>query len=543
MKRLFILTSLLALAACGGGSGGGAGQTNGAEDFMRSGFVTDAAKDSNSKVTSMTSAIVVAKDGSGSAVRSSTKIYNGKEYAVYTLEDVKLHLADIAAEDGYLKIGVDGNGRIDKMTMVMGEDDSGNPIGGGLARLSDSNARFNGPIFEYVQDRYAKDSGSVFSIGTGGSDFAAMRGAIATKRNYSGGDWHLDGDKWQYKDGGNNILCSIGNNIEAMQQELVNAYGFKNEGRWVNENGTYKYIEYGDKALYRVAATDSVTKANLDDIVTRKQLNKDGSVGHWNRVNEVMDVVSLGKDIDGKGTSLQYADFGHFNPVYKDKLVDLESNNGNTWQAAKTKTHSDAEVEDELAAEDYQLFAGGYAIDGTTQKDTLDVPVNTTFKGKAIGRVYVSFQSNGVENRDTYLANWNVPKDNGNSYSEKAGHDIAKTFTTTNATMIVDANGKQTLNMPFDGFYNVKVEKAGKNPVKYEFIDSKNALANSQYRVNNNPGETEGAFRPGYYGVNTASEAAGTVYYATEQGIGTGADAGKISREWEFQAAYGMKKQ
>ena len=58
--------------------------------------------------------------------------------------------------------------------------------------------------------------------------------------------------------------------------------------------------------------------------------------------------------------------------------------------------------------------------------------------------------------------------------------------------------------------------------------------------MNNNPtpSSTEGEFTPGYYGVNTPVEAAGTARYYTEQELDT-----NVTREWEVQAAYGMQKQ
>ena len=100
MKKCFILTSVLALAACSGGSGGGGapgvsgGQLSGAENFIRSGQTTIGNVEINNDVTSMASAIVVAKDGSSSAIRSATKSFNGKEYDIYDLSDVKFNATD-----------------------------------------------------------------------------------------------------------------------------------------------------------------------------------------------------------------------------------------------------------------------------------------------------------------------------------------------------------------------------------------------------------------------------------------------------------------
>ena len=46
------------------------------------------------------------------------------------------------------------------------------------------------------------------------------------------------------------------------------------------------------------------------------------------------------------------------------------------------------------------------------------------------------------------------------------------------------------------------------------------------------------SFNPGYYGVNTVSEAAGTARLYSEEDLGN-----HVQREYEVQAAYGMKKQ
>ena len=570
MKRYFFLTSVLALAACGGGSGGGSGivAPTGYNEAAR---VSNTAIASNSSITNMKSEVVVASNSSTPVVtRSATTHSGGVTYTSYRLDDVKLRFADISVpEDAYLKIGMDDNGRIDKMTVVMGEDGDGNPIGGDLNRVSDNNARFAGPIFEYVKDKYAKVGNSEFEIA---NTDAALKSELVTKWNWptsgEGVGWTTVDGKLKYDTGGGvyatyrdyeadvdkefSVSAETAAATTAGLQDAVKyAYGFA-DGKWENANSKYKYIEYGDDAEYRVAATDSVTKETLDDIV--KNNNSLSKLGHWNLVDETMDIVSLGKDI-GNGQSLQYSDFGHFNPVYSKKFVDLGAKTGDVWSKAVEKTNDN--VEGDLAGKDYQLFAGGYAIKGTEMVNSLDVPVptgeaDTKFKGKAIGRVYVSIQSNGLENRNTYLAIWGVPKDTYvdpnqtsgayDKYSNDAGHDMANDYTTTNAELVVKSDGKQVLSMPFDGFYTVNVTKNG-NTNTFEFNDTGNAMDASQYRRNNSEGTPTQAFKPGYYGVNTASEAAGTVYYKTKQDIGTGADVGKISREWEFQAAYGMVKQ
>ena len=452
MKNILFLTSILALAACGGGGHSGSVADNGASDFARSGFISDAAKESNSKVTSLSSAVVVAKDGSGSAVIRTSKEFNGKEYEVYSLEDVKLYAADADHTDnGFLKIGMDDNGRIEKITMEIGE------VGAPVARDGESN-RFFGPIFEYVPD---------------------------------------------------------GN----------------------------------DQAEYRIANTGQ-TAAQLADL--KADLVAKGKIsasGHWNMVNEHMDVVTYGKDIDGNGTALQYADFGHFNPVYSTKYKNVDSlsdadmakaRNGQSLGRGDELDKVNDKFDDEMAAEDYQLFAGGYAINGTTLKDSLDVPKGATFKGKAIGRVYTTVSADDGVSESTRTS-----KATENGYS--AQHDINKAFTTKEATLKIDASGKQTLEMPFythsddpsSKFYDVKlVKKADGTMEQPVFTGNPTNADHKLYHALDGDNVKEASFKPGYYGVNTPVEAAGTARLYSEEDLGGG-----VQREYEVQAAYGMKKQ
>ena len=465
MKKLLILTSVLILAACGGGGGGGSGTTNGAEDFVRSGFISDATNTSNSKVTSMTSAVVVAKDGSGSAIRSATnsktytKTYNGKEYNVYTLDDVKFLIAE-NPKMGYFQFGIDADGRIARITENLGD------ISDTINRNGDT-ARFEGPIFEYVED-----------------------------------------------------------------------------GK--------------DEALMRVVDDGSITLAQLDEMATKKGLPS----GHWNRIHEVLEIKTFGKDL-----GLQFSDFGHFNPVYRYKDKNLTSENDLVSARSGTRPGNNyktpEEMENEFAnSEDYQLFAGGYAISGSQIKDTLDPTPGMSFKGTAIGRVYSTIQTDGVD-RKGYLDKYAVAYDASTMdednplHQNNAGHDIAKSFKTNGATLQIDASGKQILKMPFgtSGFYDVTVTKQGNAAPTFVFDAStkpaQDATYGQMYRRNvdvlvggDAPGGTTTTkpedihFTPGYYGINTPSEAAGTVRYKEKTVIDS-----KATREWEFQAAYGMKKQ
>ena len=451
MKKYLILTSVLALAACGGGSHGG-GSVN-APDTLNA-RITDAAAASNQAVTKMKSQVIVSNKTSRDLSRSATETVGGVTFTSYDLSDVKLFAADADHTDnGYLKIGMDDNGRIEKITMNIGE------VGAPVQRVGETN-RFKGPIFEYV--------------------------------------------------------------------------------------------ESSDQAAYRISNTGQTAE---DLAALKAELIAQGKIhdgGHWNMVNEEMDVVTLGGDIDGNGTALQYADFGHFNPVYTRKYKNVDELTAEQMAAARNgedlgrgaeldKVNDNFDAE--MAAEDYQLFAGGYAIRGTELKDTLAVPRGAEFKGKAIGRVYTSVSVD----KDAFGTS-SEAEDARITQAEAAGystdHDINKAFVTTEATLKIDANGKQTLEMPFythssdpaNKFYDVKLVKNG-NVVETPGFDGtptdpRHNLGNALDHVQ------EASFNPGYYGVNTASEAAGTARLYSEEDLGN-----HVQREYEVQAAYGMKRQ
>lgn len=449
MKKYVFLTSVLALAACGGGS---VAPVNGAAEFARSGeVVSDVVKESNKGITDMASAVVVAKDGSGNAVVRSSKTFNGKEYEVYSLDDVKLRTAESLDGNTYLLFNLDEDtGEINAIKMYMGGQDSVY-ITRSVENEHYGNG-FNGPIFEYVPD----------------------------------------GD---------------------------------------------------DRAAFRVVDTGQ-TMDDLDALAVANNL----SGGHWNRVDEMMDFKTYSKE-----AGLQYADFGYFNPVYRSKNKELTAEVLNAVRSGrdavialergdKDKMRTDEQFQAELDKQDYQLFAGGYAIKGTTLKDTLDAPKGTTFKGKAIGRVYTSIQGASEHRADHFAANGIT-----NTGSENDGHDISKLYTTDDATLTVDATGKQTLVMPFntkavgDKYYDVKlVQNADGTVDAPKFTGTENDIG-AQYRLYDALGnvvENESSLNMGYYGVNTATEAAGTARLYSEKPYDDG-----VRREYEVQAAWGLKKQ
>jgi len=116
MKKYLSITSVLLLAACAGGSGHHGGAT---------GLVSDDVLASNRQVTNMASQILVKNgDSSKSIVRSSSKVYNGTEYAAYDLSDVKFSLADEGFDKEAFVFLVNDKGEIYGIDMGLAQEES-----------------------------------------------------------------------------------------------------------------------------------------------------------------------------------------------------------------------------------------------------------------------------------------------------------------------------------------------------------------------------------------------------------------------------------
>ena len=184
MKKLTLLTSVLALAACGGGSGA-AVSTGGGYVAPRSAVTSEVAA-SNSEITNMSSEIVVAsnKNSPVSVVRSATVNNGGVTYTSYRLDDVKLFTAENLDTSGHSYINLELNnntGEIDAVKMMVGGEESGR-----IARDTTDTTTFAGPIFEYTLDGEDK---AQFRVVDNGQDMAALN-ALATQNNLSGGHWN-----------------------------------------------------------------------------------------------------------------------------------------------------------------------------------------------------------------------------------------------------------------------------------------------------------------------------------------------------------------
>ena len=112
MKKLFLLTSVLAIAACGGGGGGGDGGGVApapiSAPVVPAEFgtgITAAAQASNNNVTKMKGEVIVASNWSAPLSRMSSTTIDGVIFNQYELSDVRLYVADaVNTDQGYLNI-------------------------------------------------------------------------------------------------------------------------------------------------------------------------------------------------------------------------------------------------------------------------------------------------------------------------------------------------------------------------------------------------------------------------------------------------------
>lgn len=143
MKKLFLLTSILALAACGGGGGGGGGDTLTPRPSRAA--ITDDAITSNSNITSMSSEVLVPKSGSGEIIaRAGSVNWEGQTYTSYRLDDVKFKVATSAGENPTINFRMDKDGRIDSLVMNVGSEKQE------MFRNGET-SDFRGIVYEYIE--------------------------------------------------------------------------------------------------------------------------------------------------------------------------------------------------------------------------------------------------------------------------------------------------------------------------------------------------------------------------------------------------------
>ncbi len=200
MKKYVILTSVLALAACGGGSGGGSAVVPTIDGPRAANLIGTTTTADNANITSMASAVVVKNGGGWSSVARSatapdTTTYSG--YTVYKLDNVDFKLIEDA--DSAFNFSIDENGRINRVTTRLSGTE------GSADRDTTNTAQFNGAIFQFIKpgsDREVitvVDDGQMTQTRLDAIKAAAVSAGKLTSAEASAGQWNHLIQKWEFE--------------------------------------------------------------------------------------------------------------------------------------------------------------------------------------------------------------------------------------------------------------------------------------------------------------------------------------------------------
>lgn len=552
MKKLTMLTSCLALAACFGG--GGNGITAGPGRVERSSTPT-AVRNANAAVTSMETFIDNSDETVGAVRSAGISLPSGSGVRSAVHRSATTTAQTFAGNN--TPVGYDeAVGYFQKLDTILGD------ISGDYTT-------------QEVADAY-KLAHSLINSSAASTDVESEqltfldtnRAAITTRIdsffNKDGGGDYIWAPKVttlenvQFKipsgEGLANQYFSFGLGDDGTITTLTPTVGGPTGGTIARENDNssarfngvvYEYVKDGSTKL-RVVLPD-------DHNTWEKLVEYQGGLtgGRWDRMDQTWEVHTFGKE-----NHLAYSDFGYFKSANRSKVKQLDEDrfgDANSDLASlvaadndtnKSRIMSDAAVNDELQnSQDYIVFAGGYNDKKITPTRTM------AFSGKAFGKIYASIHADS--HKDDYMDLYNMPANSDG--------DNARVLSTNNATLVFTngATPEEKLTMDFSnsGWYNVEVIKSGETQtINFKGTPSATfggANYNGLYEFNNaGTAKTitgsNGEVNFGYYGVTSPSESVGTVAFretvALTPLVGEEHVADNPTRELQFEAAYGAKR-
>lgn len=242
MKKFAVLTSILALAACGGGSGGHHDGVPVDVPVINNGMVvSDAARASNQEITSMESEILVANGSAATpeTTRSSSVVRDNVKYTAYHLDDVEFNIAGFTngmAENDTLEFDIDDNGQITELEWNhradgAGDDDEDEDWDQELKRTK--NNTFIQKEYKYQVNIPNGGYRKTDSLDKQITDRDELRAIFASR---------LDGDS--QKEEFLNAFDNCGKNgIECSWVEEIHEYEFRLKGKELGKN--LKYMDFG----------------------------------------------------------------------------------------------------------------------------------------------------------------------------------------------------------------------------------------------------------------------------------------------------------
>jgi len=239
MRKSLLLTSVLALTACGGGGGGHGGMPGGTTpnepELLNAATLIDTSG-SNSEITNMATAVVVKNNSSYiSFARASSDPDSESHpgYTIYKLNNVDFRLAE--TEDAIFNFEIDNDGRIIKAVandqeIPRGTGENSGVFVGNIFQLvnvigSDEDLRTivsNGTVTQdelnAVRDQYLADTKH------GGDINAVTDGDRATVK------WNYLKQKWTFATGGEGLTYSDFGIFTSENMEKIEGISINNEG-------------------------------------------------------------------------------------------------------------------------------------------------------------------------------------------------------------------------------------------------------------------------------------------------------------------------
>jgi len=286
-----------------------------------------------------------------------------------------------------------------------------------------------------------------------------------------------------------------------------------------------------DREIITIVDNGSMTQEDLDAVKTSavesgKITSAQAASGHWNHLDQYWE-FEHSNSADG----LTYSDFGYMKTtnILKQKDITIDEDG----QIVVNGETSDRANESRL------VFAGGY-----------DVPNAPTdgmeFTGKAVGVLASSVLTNGPHYKQVYEHSYNT---NGDYYNPDEMIAL-----TTDAAHLTFHEGNEVLVLPFGSSGTATDVESGDGVDWYDVTVTKTA-SGTTFAFDSGDRDIPTRFRQdtgtitpnisqssmGYYGVNTPTEATGTVEYMYKKEL-THEDPDEAGvREFHFQSGYGLK--
>ena len=494
MKKYLVLTSVLALAACGGGSGGGSVTPPRAADLVGANVV--GANNDNVKITTMASAVVVKNNGElvdlARAASAPDTSYAG--YTIYKLNNVDFKM--IQDSTAAFNFDIDEHGKIASVTGVVG--------GGELFAVRDTDAEhphFNAVIYQFVKsDLDDREVVTVSADSTGIVRKSQLDAALAaavvrgdlSQEEANAGFWNRLTQTWEFKKNGeynDGLTYSDFGFLQADNVTKDEKVIVDENGNWsLDAGGTHKDYSAGEhRALLAFAGGYDIPRSNPTN----------GMTFHGKAIGVLNTSVHGDQNFKGGAT---YG-YNHSN---------LDPSTRNTDESATMTTDSATLVFNQ----GNEVLTMPFGSDGTvtdnrtgTTVDWYDVTATKTAGGTTV------------------------------TFALPTGADIPRRFKTD-----VNFEGDAS-HLVLDRHYYYEDPEDTSSPTHADAVNTNNVVVNG-LAGNTNTEIVKSVSDMKYYGAGTPTEATGMVDFLSVKDLEAGNEVSPTAtstREFRFQAGYGLK--